>query len=303
MTQERPDQPQELARQALGAPRRSVATRIVSKTGGGLVQMFLVLVSVFWLVPAIGLFISALRGERDNSASGWWTALLKPAQLTVTNYSNLLDNDDLLSSFVNTVLITVPTTLLVVAIASLAGYAFAWMEFPGRDWIFLIVIGMLVVPIQVGLIPIAELYGSLGIFGSIPGVVLFHVAFGLPFAIFLLRNFFSGIPRDLLEAARIDGASEWTIFVRVILPLGLPAIASLAIFQFVWVWNDFLIALVFAGRDSQPLTVFLQSQTRQFGESVDVLAPGAFLSLIVPLIVFFSFQRYFVQGVLAGSVK
>ncbi|MGI8693792.1 MAG: carbohydrate ABC transporter permease [Geodermatophilaceae bacterium] len=303
MTQERPDQPQELARQALGAPPRSVATRIVSKTGGGLVQIFLVLVSVFWLVPAIGLFISALRGERDNSASGWWTALLKPAQLTVTNYSNLLDNDDLLSSFVNTVLITVPTTLLVVAIASLAGYAFAWMEFPGRDWIFLIVIGMLVVPIQVGLIPIAELYGSLGIFGSIPGVVLFHVAFGLPFAIFLLRNFFSGIPRDLLEAARIDGASEWTIFVRVILPLGLPAIASLAIFQFVWVWNDFLIALVFAGRDSQPLTVFLQSQTRQFGESVDVLAPGAFLSLIVPLIVFFSFQRYFVQGVLAGSVK
>lgn len=304
LTQERPDKQQEdLARRSLGAPHRGVASRIVSRTGGGLVQIFLVLVSVFWLVPAIGLFISALRGERDNSSSGWWTALLKPAQLTVDNYSNLLDNNALLSSFVNTVLITVPTTVGVVAVASLAGYAFAWMEFPGRDWIFLIVIGMLVVPIQVGLIPIAELYGSLGIFGSIFGVVLFHIAFGLPFAIFLLRNFFAGIPRDLLEAARIDGANEWTIFVRVILPLGLPAIASLAIFQFVWVWNDFLIALVFAGRDSQPLTVFLQSQTRQFGQSIDVLAPGAFLSLIVPLIVFFSFQRYFVQGVLAGSVK
>lgn len=302
MTQERPEQ-DELAREALGAPHRGVASRIVGRTGGGLVQIFLVLIAVFWMVPAIGLFVSSLRGARDTSVSGWWSVLLEPAQLTLDNYSNLLGNDDLVGSFLNTVLITVPTTLGVVAVGSLAGYAFAWMEFPGRDWIFLIVIGLLVVPVQVALIPIAELYGAVGIFGSIPGVVLFHIAFGLPFAIFLLRNFFAGIPRDLLEAARMDGASEWTIFTRVVLPLGLPAIASLAIFQFVWVWNDFLIALVFAGRDVQPLTVFLQSQTRQFGESIDVLAPGAFLSLIVPLGVFFAFQRYFVQGVLAGSVK
>ncbi|MBA3280171.1 MAG: carbohydrate ABC transporter permease [Geodermatophilaceae bacterium] len=302
-TMERPSVPQEeLARQALGAPRRGVASRIASRTGGGFIQVFLVLIAIFWTVPAIGLFVSSLVGAQD-SGSGWWTFLLEPAQLSLDNYSNLLSNDDLVGSFLNTVLITVPSTLGVVLVGSLAAYAFAWMQFWGRDWIFLIVIGLLVVPVQVGLIPVAELYGQLGIFGSIPGVVIFHIAFGLPFAIFLLRNFFAGIPRDLLEAARMDGASEWTIFRRVVLPLGLPAIASLAIFQFLWVWNDFLIALVFAGRDVQPLTVFLQSQTRQFGESIDVLAPGAFLSLIVPLIVFFSFQRYFVQGTLAGSVK
>ncbi len=301
ITEERPPQ-EDLARQALGAPKRGVASRIASKTGGGFVQFFLILIAIFWTVPAIGLFISSLRGAQDQS-SGWWTFLLEPSQLTVDNYSSLLSGGDLLGSFFNTVLITLPSTLGVVVIGSLAAYAFAWMTFWGRDWIFLIVIGLLVVPVQVGLIPIAQLYGSLGIFGSIFGVVLFHIAFGLPFAIFLLRNFFSGIPRDLLEAARMDGASEWTIFRRVVLPLGLPAIASLGIFQFLWVWNDFLIALVFASRDVQPLTVFLQSQTRQFGESIDVLAPGAFMSLIVPLIVFFAFQRYFVQGTLAGSVK
>ncbi len=188
-------------------------------------------------------------------------------------------------------------------VASLAAYSFAWMDFPARDWIFLVVVGLLVVPVQVALIPVAGIYKALGIFGTIPCVVLFHIAFGLPFAIFLLRNFFAGIPRDLLEAARMDGASEWRIFVRVIMPLGLPAIASLAIFQFLWVWNDLLVALVFAGPNSIPLTVFLRDQTRQFGSSIDILAPGAFISLLVPLIVFFSFQRFFVQGVLAGSVK
>jgi len=303
ITEERPPPPpqEELAKQALGAPRRGVASRIASKTGGGFVQIFLVLIAIFWTVPAIGLFVSSLLGSQTSG--GWWTFLLQPTELSLDNYSSLLSNGDLVGSFFNTVLITIPSTLGVVLIASLAAYAFAWMQFWGRDWIFLIVIGLLVVPVQVGLIPIAELYGSLGIFGSIPGVVLFHVAFGLPFAIFLLRNFFAGIPKDLLEAARMDGASEWTIFRRVVLPLGLPAIASLAIFQFLWVWNDFLIALVFASRDAQPLTVFLQSQTRQFGESIDVLAPGAFMSLVVPLIVFFAFQRYFVQGTLAGSVK
>ncbi len=301
ITEDRPEQ-QEVPHHALGAPKRGLASRIAARTGGGFVQFFLILIAVFWTVPAIGLFVSSLRGAKDQS-SGWWTFLLEPAQLSLDNYSSLLNNGDLIGSFFNTVLITVPSTLGVVIVASLAAYAFAWMQFWARDWIFLIVIGLLVVPVQVGLIPVAELYGTLGIFGSIPGVVLFHIAFGLPFAIFLLRNFFSGIPRDLLEAARMDGASEWTIFRRVVLPLGLPAIASLAIFQFLWVWNDFLIALVFASRDVQPLTVFLQSQTRQFGESIDVLAPGAFLSLIVPLIVFFSFQRYFVQGTLAGSVK
>jgi alpha-glucoside transport system permease protein len=177
------------------------------------------------------------------------------------------------------------------------------MEFPGRDWIFPAVVALLVIPIQIALIPVVKLYSLLGISGTILSVVIFHVAFGLPFAIFLLRNYFAGIPRDLLEAARMDGAREGRVFFRVVLPLGLPAIASLFIFQFLWVWNDLLVALVFSNQSSQPITVALASQTRQFGSSIDVLAPGAFLSLVIPLIVFLAFQRFFVQGVMAGSVK
>ncbi|MFA1547144.1 carbohydrate ABC transporter permease [Actinomadura chokoriensis] len=293
---------------AAGAPRRGLAARIVGRVGGGAAQALLVLIALFWLVPTLGLLVASLRSNEDNNADGWWSVFSKPAQLTMESYGSLLDKGDFVDSFWNTVLITVPATVLVVMIASLAAYAFAWMEFPGRDWLFVLVVALLVVPVQVALIPVAKLYGRIEfggfhMFGSVTGVVLFHVAFGLPFAIFLLRNFFAAIPRDLLEAARMDGGSEWTIFRRVIFPLGGPAIASLGIFQFLWVWNDLLVALVFADTESQPMTKWLQSQMRQFTGNIDILAPGAFLSLIVPLIVFFAFQRYFVQGVLAGSVK
>jgi alpha-glucoside transport system permease protein len=280
-----------------------MSARLVRQLSRGLLQIILIAVALVWLIPTIGLFLASLRSVSDNNSSGWWTVFTKPSQLTIDNYSNLLDNDTMRDGFVNTVLITVPSTLLVITIASLAAYAFAWLDFPGRDWLFLGVIGLLVVPIQLGLIPLAKMFGAVGLFGTIPGVVLFHVSFGLPFAIFLLRNFFAAIPASLLEAARIDGGRDWTIFWRVILPLGLPAIASLGIFQFLWVWNDLLIALIFAGRSSQPLTVALQQQTRSFGSSIDVISSGSFLSLVVPLAVFFAFQRYFVQGVLAGSVK
>jgi alpha-glucoside transport system permease protein len=287
---------------SLGAPPRNVISRILDKVGGGLVQAVLVLIGLFWLVPTLGLFVVSLREETANNSTGWWTAFTKPAEWTIKNYADLLATG-FTASFWNTVFITVPTTLLVIGIASMAAYAFAWMEFPGRDALFLVVIGLLVVPIQIALIPIAKLYGSIGIFGSIAGVVLFHVAFGLPFAIFLLRNFFAGIPRSLLEAARMDGAGEWKIFSTVVFPLAKPAVASLGIFQFLWVWNDLLVALVFANTENQPMTKALQSQMRQFGTNVDILAPGAFLSLIIPLILFFAFQRYFVQGMMAGSVK
>ncbi|WP_340559265.1 carbohydrate ABC transporter permease [Streptomyces sp. GSL17-111] len=287
-----------------GAPRRrGPVARLTSWLSGGLVQTLLVVVALVWITPLAGLLFSSLRDEETNATSGWWTALTEPAQLSFDNYSELLADSGIVQAFWNTVMISVPTTFLVVAVAALAGYAFAWLEFPGRDAVFLLVVALLVVPVQIGLLPVAELFGQLGLYGTIPGVVLFHVAYGLPFAVFLLRNYFAEIPKEMLEAARIDGGGEARIFVRLVLPLGRPAIASLAIFQFLWVWNDMLVALLFANTSSQPLTVALQSEMRQFGSNIGILAPGAFLSLVVPVLVFFAFQRHFVQGVMAGSVK
>lgn len=286
-----------------GAPRRSVLTRLVARLGDGVVQVVLALVAVFWMVPVFGLLIASLRDEATNTADGWWTVFTKPAELTLANYAELVADEAVWRSFLNTFYIAVPATVLVVVMASLASYALAWIEFPGRETLTVVVVGLLVMPIQVALIPVAKLFGALGLFGTIIGVVLFHVAFGLPFAIFLLRNFFTGIPRDLIEAARMDGATEWVIFKRVVLPVAKPAIASLTIFQFLWVWNDLLVALVFADQDSAPITVALRAQLRQFGTNIDMLSTGAFLSMVVPLAVFLLFQKYFVQGVLAGSTK
>ncbi|MEU2911517.1 carbohydrate ABC transporter permease [Streptomyces massasporeus] len=282
---------------------QSLGSRLAGAVSGGVLRVFLIVVGLFWLVPTIGLLLSSLRAPEDIAASGWWKVFTEPSQITFDSYRKLLENEDITSSLLNTVWITVPATLLVVIIGSLAGYAFAWMEFPGRDWWFLGVVGLLVVPVQVALIPIAELFGTIGIFGTVLGVVLFHVGFGLPFAVFLLRNFFAEIPRELLEAARLDGAGELRLFFRVVMPLGGPAIAALGIFQFLWVWNDMLVALIFSDSGSQPITVALQTQVRQFGNNIDVLAPGAFISMVVPLAVFFAFQRQFVSGVMAGAVK
>jgi alpha-glucoside transport system permease protein len=261
------------------------------------------IVALLWLVPTVGLLFTALRPRELFATSGWWQALTKPSQLTMENFRRIVEDDSFVTSLWNTVLITVPATVGVVLIGALAAYAFAWIEFRGREVVFLIVVGMLVVPLQMALIPVSKLYGDLGIFGSIFGVVLFHIAFGLPFAIFLLRNFFASIPKDLPEAARLDGASELRIFGRIMLPLGLPAIASLAIFQFLWVWNDLLVALVFARTSNAPITVAIQQQLRTFGGSIDIISAASFISMIVPLIVFFAFQRYFAAGLLAGSVK
>jgi alpha-glucoside transport system permease protein len=251
----------------------------------------------------VGLLLSSLRSPQRIGESGWWRVFAEPAQITFGNYGRLLSNGKVMGSLWTTAEITVPATVLVVVIGALAGYAFAWMDFPGRDGWFLVVVGLLVVPVQVALIPVAKLFGAVGLFETTVGVILFHTAFGLPFAVFLLRNFFAEIPRELLEAARLDGAGELRLFTRVVLPLGGPAIASLGIFQFLWVWNDMLVALIFADSGSPPITVALQQEVRQFGNNIDVLAPGAFLSMVVPLIVFFAFQRQFVSGVMAGAVK
>ncbi|MFE5713681.1 carbohydrate ABC transporter permease [Streptomyces sp. NPDC056501] len=281
----------------------SRASRMAARTAGGAVRVFLLLAGLFWLLPTVGLLFSSLRSPSDIAASGWWEVFTAPARLTTENYTQLLANGTITGSLLSTVLITVPATLLVLVLGSFAGYAFAWLDFPGRDWWFLGVVALLVVPVQVALVPVSKLFGAVGLFETTVGVVLFHTAYGLPFAIFLLRNFFAEIPRELPEAARLDGAGEVRLFTRVVLPLGGPAIASLGIFQFLWVWNDMLIALIFADSQSPPITVALQQQVRQFGNNVDVLAPGAFLSMVVPLAVFFAFQRQFASGVMAGAVK
>ncbi|GAA0422116.1 carbohydrate ABC transporter permease [Streptomyces luteireticuli] len=283
--------------------RRPWPARLTARLGGGAVRLFLVTVGLFWLMPTVGLLLSSLRDRSDIASSGWWQVFAHPGQLTGSSYDTLFHNDKVMHSLLTTTLITVPATALVILVGAFAGYAFAWLEFPGRDWWFMGVVGLLVVPVQVALIPVAKLFNTLGIFETTPGVVLFHTAFGLPFAIFLLRNFFAEIPRELLEAARLDGAGELRLFLRVILPLGGPAIASLGIFQFLWVWNDMLVGLIFADSGNPPITVALQQQVRQFGDNVDILASGAFLSMIVPLAVFFAFQRQFVSGVMAGAVK
>ncbi|MGH3322513.1 MAG: carbohydrate ABC transporter permease [Streptosporangiaceae bacterium] len=241
-------------------------------------------------------------GVSDNK-TGWWQAFTDPAQVTLGPYRSLVADPGMLRALLNTVYITVPASILVVLIGAMAAYAFAWIDFRGRDIGFLVVVSLLIVSLQMALIPVAQLYGAIGIFGTVWAAVFFQTAFGLPFAIFLLRNFFVGIPSELLEAARIDGAGELRIFSTVVLPLGGPAIASLFIFQFLWTWNDLLVALVFAPGSAAPITVFIRDQMRAFGQNLDVIAPAAFLSMVVPLLVFFAFQRYFVRGLLADAVK
>ena len=283
-------------------PPDTVAQRILRILGKAPVHIVLALIGVMWLVPTLGLLVTSIIAPEHFTEFGWWKIFSKPSLSTLENYRGIFHNGPITHSLWVTAQIAIGGTFLPIIIAALAAYAFAWLEFPGRDWLFIVVIALLVVPLQMALIPIFSLYNSLHIFDTVLSLVLFHTAFGLPFAIFLLRNFFVGIPKDVLESARIDGASEARIFLRLILPLGLPAIASLGIFQFLWTWNDLIVALTF-GRDTQPITVAIFSQLGEFGSNIEIIAPAAFISLVVPLAVFFAFQRYFVQGLLAGSVK
>ena len=285
---------------ALPRPGESVAARILRALAKTPLQLVLVVIGLLWLVPTVGLFVTSILPQSAVVTRGWWQVFSRPSLATFANYDALFHNAGLLDALKTTAYIAVGNTALVVVVAALAGYAFAWLDFPGRDWLFLVVVGLLVVPLQMALIPLFKIYTLLGISGTVLSVILFHAAFGLPFAIFLLRNFFVGIPKDILESARIDGANEALIFVRLILPLGLPAIASLAIFQFLWTWNDLIVSLTFG---VTLITVWIFGQLREFASSIDVIAPASFISLVIPLVVFFAFQRYFVQGLLAGSVK
>jgi alpha-glucoside transport system permease protein len=283
--------------------RRSAGEWLAWLAGRSFVHIGLVLIGLIWLVPTVGLAVTSFRPRPDIGSSGWWTVLQAP-NFTLANYTEVLNAQGMGAAFLNSLYISVPSTVMPVFFASLAAFGFAWLRFPGRDWLFLGVVALLVVPIQMTFVPVLNLLNPLKLTQSYVGIWLAHTAFGLPFAIFLLRNFFVLLPSDLIEAARIDGASNLRIFFRIILPLSVPAIASLTIFQFLGVWNDLLMALVFVQSPAaRPLTTKISDLLSTYGTEWHLLSAGAFLLMIVPLIVFFSLQRYFVQGLLAGSVK
>jgi alpha-glucoside transport system permease protein len=271
-----------------------------------------VVIAVLWTIPTIGLFITSFRPEEDVTDSGWWTAFTDPS-FTLDNYDYVLNDPgtDFATYFINSVIITIPAVLIPVSIATMAAYAFAWMRFPGRNLLFVAVFALQIVPIQVTMIPLLSLYVDLGLAGAdAPGggfytIWLSHSIFALPLAIYLLHNFMSQIPGELIESARVDGAGHVQIFSRIMLPLMAPAIAAFGIFQFLWVWNDLLVALVFSGGSLQtsPLTVRLAELSGTRGQDWYLLSAGAFVALVVPLIVFLALQRYFVRGLMAGSVK
>ena len=255
-------------------------------------------------MPTFGLFVSSFRPASDIHASGWWNGLVPPWQFTIENYQHVLQTQDFGQAFINSLIISIPGTIIPVLVAAFAAYAFAWMHFPLRDWIFLAIVALLVVPVQMTLIPIFQLLTDMGLTGSFVGIWLAHTAYGLPFAVYLLRSFFGALPSDLMESARIDGASHMRIFFRILLPLAVPSLASLVIFQFMWVWNDLLVALVLlGGGPNAPMTVAIANLVNSFGSNYEVLTAAAFISMALPLVVFFSLQRYFVRGILAGSVK
>jgi alpha-glucoside transport system permease protein len=273
--------------------------------------------AAIWSIPTIALLVSSFRDPGLVVTSGWWNAIKDPFDFTLDNYETVLNRQGMRQAFVNSLIITVPSTLLVILVAALAAYAFAWMQFPLRNALFLIVVALLVVPLQMTLIPVLRIYREVTVEGDVPimggnwfgvnsyaGIWLAHTAYGLPFAVYLLRNFFGGLPRDLFESAYLDGASDIKVFFRIVLPLSMPAIAALAIFQFLWVWNDLLIALIFLGDpDRAPMTLTITNLVSSFGTAYQLLTAAAFISMALPLVVFFALQRYFVEGVLAGSVK
>jgi len=268
-----------------------------------------VVIATLWTVPTAGLLISSFRPENDVKSSGWWTVLSDPS-FTLANYDAVLndENYDLATFFVNSLVITLPAVVIPITLATLTAYAFAWMKFPGRDALFVAVFAMQIVPIQVTMIPLLQLFVNADIagrFGAFWPIWIAHSAFALPLAIYLLHNFMKEVPAELIEAARVDGAGHVKIFTRIMLPLMTPAIAAFGIFQFLWVWNDLLVALVFGGGNLNvsPLTVRLAELSGTRDQDWHLLSAGAFVSLIVPLVVFLSLQRYFVRGLLAGSVK
>jgi alpha-glucoside transport system permease protein len=300
----------------LATPRRRRRFRF----GTFMVYVVMIIITLFWITPTVGLLVSSFRPADDVKTSGWWTVVTNPdkARFTLDNYRTVLglpipgrssptgsSRVGMDVALINTLTVALPSTIIPILIAAFAAYGFAWIDFPGRRALFILVVAMLVVPLQISLVPILRDYVALQLGGTYLGVWLAHTGFGLPLAVYLLYNYISTIPRDLFESAFLDGATHFTIFTRLILPLSTPALASFAIFQFLWTWNDLLVALVFLGAEPrvQVVTQRLLGLLGQFGQEWHLLTAGAFISMIVPLIVFFSLQRFFVRGLMAGSVK
>ncbi len=271
------------------------------------VKLAILAIVIVWIVPTLGVLVSSFRPPDDVNTSGWWTVFpdVWNTSWTTVNYDEVLSSEGFGNSFLNSLAVTIPATVIPITIAAFAAYAFAWMEFPGRQWIFVTVVALLVIPLQMALIPLLRIYSNLNLNGTFLAVWLAHTGFGLPLAIYLLRNYIGSLPGSIIESAFIDGANHFEIFRRLVVPLSVPVLASFAIFQFLWVWNDLLIALVFLGGERQVrvVTQALNDLNGSRGQAWHLLTAGAFITMSLPLAVFFSLQRYFVRGLTAGSVK
>ncbi|HEY5890871.1 MAG TPA: carbohydrate ABC transporter permease [Acidimicrobiia bacterium] len=270
-------------------------------------KLVILLVVILWVIPTLGVLISSLRPAALVNTTGWWTVFTNfgSNEWTFENYNTVLTSEGFGNAFLNSLSVTIPATVIPITIAAFAAYAFAWMEFPGRQWIFVTIVALLVIPLQMALIPLLRLYVNFDLNGTFPAVWLAHAGFGLPLAIYLLRNYIGSLPSSMMESARIDGATHFEIFTKLVVPLSVPVLASFAIFQFLWVWNDLLVALVFLGGEPEVrvITLALRDLNGSRGEQWHLLTAGAFITMALPIVVFLGLQRYFVRGLTAGSVK
>ena len=302
-TAETPETP-ETSRATVTATRPPASRR--RRRGRPALHFTVLALMIVWAIPTFGLLVSSLRPQAKLSTSGWWTALAPPYHFTMENYRDVINQNGIGHAFINSLLIAIPATIIPLFVAAFAAYAFSWMEFPGRDVLFVVVVGLLVVPLQLTLIPILKLFADWGLTGTFLAVWLAHTGYGLPFAVYLLRNFMGSLPRSVFESASIDGASHVTAFFRLAVPMSVPAFAALAIFQFLFVWNDLLVALIYIGlsnSDNLPMTATMANLVNSLGGGWYLLGAAAFLSMALPLAVFFALQRYFVRGIVGGAVK
>ncbi|MGH3520430.1 MAG: carbohydrate ABC transporter permease [Haloechinothrix sp.] len=290
-----------------GATEQAAAGKSRGNAGKIIVRLALLALCLAWVVPTIGLLVTSARERGVVANSGWWTSFASPldfTQWTMQNYDEVITGQGMGNAFVNSLAVSVPATVIPILIAAFAAYSFTFMNFPGRDIFFIVLVGLLVVPLQVAFIPLLQIYKEVGLVGTFPAVWLAHAAFGMPLAVYILRNYMEGLPREVIESAKVDGASHFTTFWRLIIPMSTPALAAYAIFQFLWVWNDLLVALIFLGPgENEVVTINLSTMIGTLGADWHLLTAAAFVTMLVPLIVFLSLQRFFVRGLTAGSVK